>query len=63
MAKEKMTYDKAYEELEQILGSLESDDIGIDALSSKVKRAYEIINFCKTKLKSTEDEVGKILED
>ena len=60
MAKEKITYDKAYEELESILQSLESDESGIDLLANKVKRAYELITFCKEKLKLTEDELNKI---
>ena len=63
MTKEKMTYDSAYAELKKILSSLENDEIGIDKLSDNVKRALTIIQYCKGKLKSTESEVGKILEE
>ena len=63
MSKEKMTYDSAYAELKNILKSLENDEIGIDELSNNVKKALKIINYCKSKLKSTEEELGDILED
>jgi exodeoxyribonuclease VII small subunit len=38
-----------------------SGEVGIDALSIKVKRASELIQFCKDKLKTTELDVEQIL--
>ena len=58
-----MTYDEAYSELEQIISDIENGEIGVDLLSAKVKRAAELIAFCKEKLASTETDVQKILED
>jgi len=59
---EKITYDKAKEELENILEELESGEVGIDQLAKLVKRANELIKFCKDKLKATDEEVKTILE-
>jgi len=61
MAKKTLTYQTAVEELENILAKMESNDLQIDQLSSQVKRASELIAFCKTKLKATEEDVEKIL--
>lgn len=58
-----MTYDEAYSELEQIISDIEDGEIGVDLLSAKVKRAAELIAFCKEKLASTEIDVQKILDD
>jgi exodeoxyribonuclease VII small subunit len=59
---EKITYDKAKAELEQILEELEGGEVGIDQLAKLVKRANELIKLCKDKLKATDEEVKTILE-
>lgn len=59
---EKLTYDKAKAELEQILEELEAGEVGIDQLAKLVKRANELIKLCKDKLKATDEEVKTILE-
>ena len=62
MSKEELSYDKAFEELQQIVRDMEEGEIGVDELSVKVKRASELIKSCKTKLSSTEEGVSKILK-
>jgi exodeoxyribonuclease VII small subunit len=62
MSKEELSYDKAFEELQQIVRDMEEGEIGVDELSVKVKRASELIKICKTKLSSTEEGVSKILK-
>ena len=57
-----MTYEKAYEELERIMTDLQEDKISVDDLTVKVKRAAELITFCNTMLRATEDEVTKIVK-
>lgn len=59
---ENLTYEKAYSELQQIITDIENDEVSIDLLSVKVKRAAELIDFCKNKLSSTELDVQKILD-
>jgi exodeoxyribonuclease VII small subunit len=58
-----MKYEDAYNELQEIISDIESGEISVDSLSEKVKRAAELIAFCKEKLTSTEHDVQKILDD
>jgi exodeoxyribonuclease VII small subunit len=62
MAEERMTYEKAYEELDAIMQDLQEDKISVDELTAKVKRAAELITFCNDMLRSTEAEVNKIVK-
>jgi exodeoxyribonuclease VII small subunit len=56
------TYESAYRELQQIAKDIETESVSVDVLSEKVKRAAELIAFCQEKLRKTEVEVGKIIE-
>jgi exodeoxyribonuclease VII small subunit len=56
------TYESAYKELQQIAKEIESESVSVDVLAEKVKRASELISFCQDKLRKTELEVGKIIE-
>lgn len=60
MAK-KQTYESALSELQNIISEIENDEIGIDQLSVKVKRAAELLKFCQEKLRATEEDVNNIL--
>lgn len=60
---EKLTYSQAKDELEQIVQTIESGDLDVDALTQQVKRASQLIAFCKEKLTKTDKELQKILED
>ena len=57
----KPNYQQAFEELQHIVTDLENGQITVDELSEKVNRASELINICKAKLTTTEDNVKKIL--
>lgn len=57
-----ITYTQAIAELETIVSEVENASIGVDELSEKVKRAAELIRFCRNKLTSTEKEVNSILK-
>ena len=59
----KKTYEEAYEELQSIVKEIETGEISVDLLSDKVKRAGELIRFCKDKLFKTEQEVNDVLKD
>ncbi|HOI25947.1 MAG: exodeoxyribonuclease VII small subunit [Paludibacteraceae bacterium] len=63
MAKKESTYKDSILELESIIKDLEENQLEIDDLAAKAKRATELIKFCKEKLYGTESEVNKILED
>ncbi len=60
MAKRKpdiTSYEKAMQELQEIVDQLQEESIGIDELSAKVKRAADLIRFCKEKLRTTDSEL------
>ena len=56
-------YKSAIEELEEILSQLEANELEIDELTTKAKRATELIKYCKDKLYKTTEEVNSILEE
>jgi exodeoxyribonuclease VII small subunit len=63
MATKKQSYKEAFTELEEILVKIESDELNIDDLTAQVKRAAELIKFCKSKLFETESEIEKIIAE
>jgi exodeoxyribonuclease VII small subunit len=63
MAKSRLTYSTAITELEGIVRDIESGEIDVDVLTEKVKRASELIKFCKDKLRNTQEAVEKTLVD
>lgn len=64
MAKKEIeNYDKAYLELQEIMADLQNDEISVDVLTEKVKRASELIKFCNQKLRSTETQISEIIKD
>lgn len=58
-----ITYSQALSELEKIVAEIESEKIDVDLLAEKVKRASYLIKFCRTRLRSTEEEVNKALAE
>lgn len=64
MAKTKQSYSETVTELESILFALENDkELNLDAISVKVKRAAELINFCKKQLTELDVELEKVLDE
>ncbi|SHM78413.1 Exodeoxyribonuclease VII small subunit [Chitinophaga jiangningensis] len=59
---EELTYDAAYQELQEIAEEIEQETVSVDLLSEKVKRAAELIAFCQQKLRATETEVNNIIK-
>ncbi|MEC5145524.1 exodeoxyribonuclease VII small subunit [Chitinophaga sp. 212800010-3] len=58
---EELTYEAAYNELQQIAGEIENEAVSVDLLAEKVKRAAILIEFCQQKLRATETEVNNII--
>ncbi|NJD56562.1 MAG: exodeoxyribonuclease VII small subunit [Nitrospirae bacterium] len=64
MAKSRdLTYSQALNELEKIVTEIESEEVDVDVLAEKIKRASFLITFCKGKLRTAEDEVKKVLSE
>ena len=58
----KPTYEEALQELQQIVAQLQEDAVSVDELSEKVKRAAELIAYCREKLRKTEESLEGLLE-
>ncbi len=56
-------YNEAVAEIEDILRQIENEEMDVDDLSDKVKRAYFLLKLCKAKLHSTEKDIEKIMKD
>ncbi|MCH2198660.1 MAG: exodeoxyribonuclease VII small subunit [Flavobacteriales bacterium] len=59
--KEDLTYEAAFEELNDIVAMIEDEEVSVDQLADKMKRASFLINFCNEKLRDTEDAVNQII--
>ena len=57
-----LTYETAYAELKKIASEIKNESVSVDVLATKVKRASELITYCQTKLRSTEQEVNNIIK-
>lgn len=62
MKNEKITYTAAKAEIEKIVALIESDELDVDQLTKHVKRASELVVFCKQKLSETDEELQKVLD-
>lgn len=60
---EKITYTKAYEELQEIISRMENGQMSVDELSENIKKATTLIGICKQKLKNIEVDVNKLILD
>lgn len=62
MTKKSMTYAEAVAEIEQILGRMKQEQASIDTLAEDVKRATELIAFCREQLYNVEATIKEQLE-
>lgn len=53
-------YEDAVTELEQILDALSDDDINVDELAERVKRATELVKVCRERIAAARLEVKEI---
>ena len=57
---EKFTYSEAIAEVEALIKKMEQPDNNLELLTSQVKRASELLNFCKSQLLITKAEVENL---
>ena len=62
MTKKTTNYQESTAELNEILQDLQSENVDVDQLSAKVKRATDLIKICREKIQKTELEVKKIIK-
>ncbi len=63
MAKKKLTYVDAIEEVEEIIDLIEEGELNVDDLSEKVKRVSYLLKFCNSMLKETQEDVENLLQE
>ena len=57
-----ISYNTALEELRQIVDELQGENIDIDELAAKVRRASELIALCREKLRTAEADLNTLWE-
>ena len=50
-----MKYEQAVHELETIVQRLENNELNLDEMSSELKRAQQLIKFCKDRLTKSDE--------
>ncbi|MDR1226665.1 MAG: exodeoxyribonuclease VII small subunit [Prevotellaceae bacterium] len=63
MAKKEQTYKQALAEAEKILEQIESNELDVDQMADAVKKALELLAFCKNKLRATEEDIEKLMSE
>lgn len=54
-------YEDAVSEIEQIARDMDNGNLDIDQLGEKLKRAQTLIDYCKSKLTKTEEDINKLI--
>jgi exodeoxyribonuclease VII small subunit len=60
---EALGYADAMAELEEILEELEGDDLDVDVLADRVRRASELIKTCRARIARAQTDVDRIVTD
>jgi len=63
MTEAKVSYSESIEEIEEILSRIEQGDLDVDELTENVQRVTSLLKLCRKKLRTTEEEINKILEN
>ena len=59
---EEIRFGEAIEELEGILHRVEAEEIDIDDLAEELKKAAELLDVCRSKIRKAELEVTQIVQ-
>ena len=59
--KRELSFEEAIAQLQEITSNIEDNSYGMDEMLAKIKDAAGLINDCKAKLNSTNEEIKKIL--
>ena len=63
MTTEELGYAEAMAELEGILDELEGDDLDVDVLAERVRRASELLTVCRGRITRAQADVDRIVTD
>jgi exodeoxyribonuclease VII small subunit len=62
MSKTEISYKDAVKEIEEIISKIESGELNVDQLTDKVKRVSLLLDICRKKLKTVDEEISRIIE-
>lgn len=62
MAKKAMDYSSALEQLKKIAADLENQKVPLEKLPKTLEEAAELLEFCRTKLRTLEEGMNKVNE-
>jgi exodeoxyribonuclease VII small subunit len=57
MAKQKLKYSEAFEELEKILQKIQSEETQLDEILISINRAKELLLYCQETLRKISEEI------
>ncbi|PJA02133.1 exodeoxyribonuclease VII small subunit [bacterium (Candidatus Gribaldobacteria) CG_4_10_14_0_2_um_filter_36_18] len=63
MSEEQISYNEVLDELKAILEDIRDQNIDVDKLATKVKRARELINICEQRIKKAKMEVEEVIKN
>ena len=58
----RLTFSDAIQELEAILGRIDSESVDIDGLAAELRRAAELLELCREKIRKADVEVSQIVQ-
>ncbi|HEX9799498.1 MAG TPA: exodeoxyribonuclease VII small subunit [Thermoanaerobaculia bacterium] len=61
-AAEELGFTAAIRELEGILAGIEGEDVDLDKLAEELKRAAELLDLCRAKIRKADLEVSQIVQ-
>ena len=56
-------YREALQELQNIVQLVEDQELDVDELGDKVSQALKLVEFCKSRLKDTQNTLNQAFED
>ncbi len=62
MAKKTLSYDEAIAQIEAIMTKFRTGEMSVDELAAKVKKATELITYCKQRLHKAEEDLKNVME-
>lgn len=63
MKKKQVSYEEAMKRLEELVISMERNELNIDQLSEALKESQALISLCREKLYKADEQVKKILNE
>lgn len=57
-----LTYKKALSELEELVKKIENPETELEDISGEVKKALELIKYCRETIKGYKEETSKLME-